>query len=134
MHYGSQVTNPCSAFNYGEVEDYTINISGGTGITSSPLNGLQDVATNKPASIIVAPNPVSSATAQTIYHLMDNGSTVIKVIGLDGRVLKTIQLGNQTAGEHVYNLGLTKIAAGNYILILEQNAKIIARNPFVITR
>ena len=28
MHYGGQVTNPCSAFNYGEVEDYTINISG----------------------------------------------------------------------------------------------------------
>jgi len=134
MHYGSQVTNPCSAFNYGEVEDYTINISGGTGITSSPLNGLQDVATNKLASIIVAPNPVSTANAQTIYHLMENGSTVMKVIGLDGRVLKTIQLGNQTAGEHIYNLGLTKIAEGNYILILEQNAKIIARNPFVITR
>jgi hypothetical protein len=46
MHYGGQITNPCTAFNYGEVEDYTVNISGGSGFTSSGLNSLQDV-TNK---------------------------------------------------------------------------------------
>jgi len=58
----------------------------------------------------------------------------MKVIDLDGRILKTVQLSNQTTGEHVYDLGLNKISSGNYILILEQNAKIVARNPFVITR
>jgi hypothetical protein len=68
------------------------------------------------------------------YRLTDNGNTVMKVIDLDGRILRTIQLGNQTTGEHVYNLGLNKISSGNYILILEQNAKIVARNPFVIAR
>jgi hypothetical protein len=133
MHYGGQITNPCSAFNYGEVEDYTINISGGSGFTSSPLNGLQD-ATNKLPFIMVAPNPVIGFNALTNYRVANNGNTVMKVIDLDGRILKTIQLGNQTAGEHVYNLGLNKISSGNYILILEQNAKIVARNPFVITR
>ena len=86
------------------------------------------------AGIVVAPNQVPTSNAQTIYRLEDNGNTVIKVIDLDGRILKAIQLGNQTAGEHIHNLGLNKIAAGNYILILEQNAKIVARNPFVITR
>ena len=134
MHYGSQITNPCTTFNYGEVEDYTINISGGTGITPSTLNGPQDVTTNKLASIIIAPNPIASSNAQTIYRLADNGNTVMKVIDLDGRILKTIQLGTQIAGEHVYNIGLDKIATGNYILILEQKAKIIARTSFVVTR
>jgi hypothetical protein len=133
MHYGSQVTNPCSAFNYGEVEDYTINISGGSGFTSSGLNSLQDV-TNKLPAIVVAPNPVRGFNAVTNYRLADNGNTVMKVIDLDGRILKTIELGNQAAGEHVYNLGLNKMSSGNYILVLEQNAKIVARNPFVITR
>ena len=133
MHYGSQVTDPCSAFNYGEVEDYTVNISGGSGFTTS-LNGLQDATTNKLASIIVAPNPVIGSNVLTNYRLADNGNTVMKVIDLDGRILRTIQLGNQTAGEHIYNLVLNKISSGNYILILEQNAKIVARNPFVITR
>ena len=133
MHYGSQVTNPCSIFNYGEVEDYTINISGGTGFTSSTLNGLQDV-TNKLPGIIVAPNPVIGSSALTNYRLADNGNTIMKVIDLDGRILQTVQLGNQTAGEHVYTLGLNKISSGNYILVLEQNAKIVARNSFVITR
>ncbi len=74
------------------------------------------------------------SNALTSYRLADNGSTVMKVIDLDGRILKTVQLGNQTAGEHVYDLGLNRISSGNYILILEQNAKIVARNPFVITR
>jgi len=133
MHYGGQITNPCSTFNYGEVEDYTINISGGSGFTSSSLNGLQD-APHKLPFIMVAPNPVIGFNALTNYRVADNGNTVMKVIDLDGRILKTIQLGNQTAGEHVYNLGLNKISSGNYILILEQNAKIVARNPFVITR
>jgi Zn-dependent metalloprotease len=133
MHYGGQITNPCTAFNYGEVEDYTVNISGGSGFTSSGLNSLQDV-TNKLPAIIVAPNPVRGLNATTNYRLADNGNTVMKVIDLDGRILKTIELGNQTAGEHVYSLGLNKISSGNYILILEQNAKIVARNPFVITR
>jgi len=127
------VTNPCSVFNYGEVEDYTVNISGGTGFTSSTLSGLQDV-TNKLPAIVVAPNPVIGASALTNYRLADNGNTVMKVIDLNGRILQTVQLGNQTAGEHVYTLGLNKISSGNYILVLEQNAKIVARNPFVIAR
>ena len=88
MHYGSQVTNPCSAFNYGEVEDYTINISGGSGFTSSGLNSLQDV-TNKLPAIVVAPNPVRGFNAVTNYRLADNGNTVMKVIDLDRRILKT---------------------------------------------
>ena len=133
MHYGSQVTDPCSAFNYGEVEDYTVNISGGSGFTTS-LNGLQDATANKLASIIVAPNPVIGSNVLTNYRLAHNGNAVMKVIDLDGRILRTIQLGNQTAGEHIYNLVLNKISSGNYILILEQNAKIVARNPFVIAR
>jgi len=133
MHYGSQVTNPCSVFNYGEVEDYTINISGGSGFTSSSLNGL-DATTNKLPAIVVAPNPVVGLNALTNYRLAENGNTVMKVIDLDGRILQTVQLGNQLAGEHVYTLGLNKISSGNYILILEQNAKIVARNSFVITR
>jgi hypothetical protein len=114
MHYGSQVTNPCLAFNYGEVEDYTINISGGSGFTSSSLNSSQDV-TNKLPAITVAPNPVRGFNALTSYRLADNGNTVMKVIDLDGRILKTVQLGNQTAGEHVYDLGLNRISSGNYI-------------------
>jgi hypothetical protein len=59
----------------------------------------------------------------------------LKVIDLSGRTMQTILLGNQSAGMHTYNLSnLSKLASGNYIIVLEQNARIIARNPFVITR
>jgi len=135
MHYGTQITNPCTIFDYGEVEDYTINISGGSGFASAATSS-KDVATaNKIASMVVAPNPVKGPNATVIYHLANNGSTAMKVVDLSGRTVQTIQLGNQNAGVHTYNLaGLNKISSGSYILVLEQNTKVIARNPFVITR
>lgn len=132
MHYGSQVTNPCSTFNYGEVEDYTINISGGSGFTtlSSPSTDADQIA-----SIIIAPNPVSGSNAMVNYHLPASGSAMLRVVDLSGRTLQTVELGNQASGAHTYTLQqLDKISLGNYVLLLEQNSKIVARNPFVIAR
>jgi hypothetical protein len=132
MHYGSQVTNPCSTLNYGEVEDYTVNISGGSGFTtlSSPSSDVDQIA-----SIIIAPNPVSGSNAMVNYHLPSGGIAILKVVDLSGRTLQTIELGNQASGTHTYTLEqLAKISLGNYVLVLEQNSKIVARNPFVIAR
>jgi hypothetical protein len=132
MNYGSQVTNPCSTLNYGEVEDYTINILGGSGFTtlSSPSTDADQIA-----SIIIAPNPISGSDAMVNYSLPASGIATLKVVDLSGRTLQTIQLGNQASGAHTYTLQqLEKISLGNYVLVLEQNSKIVARNRFVIAR
>lgn len=134
MHYGSQVTNPCSTFDYGEVEDYTINISGGSGF-AAVASASQNATANKIANILVTPNPVIRNNATVTYNLANNGVAALKVVDLSGRTMQTIQLGNQSAGTHTYSLNsLNKLASGNYIIVLEQNARIVACNPFVITR
>ena len=131
MHYGSQVTNPCATFDYGEVEDYTLNISGGSGFTT--LNSQN--ATTSLANLVIGPNPVSTSFATVNYNLAGTGISALKVVDLSGRVLQVVPLGNQSAGPHSYNLaGLDRISAGNYILILEQNNAIIARNHFAVTK
>jgi len=131
MHYGSQVTNPCATFDYDEVEDYTLNISGGSGFTT--LNSQN--ATTSLANLVIGPNPVSTSFATVNYNLAGTGISALKVVDLSGRVLQVVPLGNQSAGPHSYNLaGLDRISAGNYILILEQNNAIIARNHFAVTK
>jgi Zn-dependent metalloprotease len=134
MHYGSQITNPCSTFDYGEVEDYTINISGGTFTVGAPADpgfagGLQG------AGIAMRPNPVAGSNATITYNLAQDGATAIRVMDLAGRTLQTVQLGNQPAGTHTYNPNnLGRLPAGNYLIVLEQNAAVIARSRFVIAR
>jgi Zn-dependent metalloprotease len=134
MHYGSQVTNPCSTFDYGEVEDYTINISGGSGFAAmAPAS--QNATATRTVNLLVTPNPVTRGSATVTYNLANNGAAALKVFDLSGRTMQTIQLGNQSTGTHTYNLSsLSRLASGNYIIVLEQNARVIARNPFVITR
>ena len=84
---------------------------------------------------MVAPEPATGLGATIYYRLSASGVTAMRIIDLDGRILQTIQLGSQPAGEHNYRFGmLSKIALGNYILVLEQNSKVVARSPFVIAR
>lgn len=39
MHYNTLINNPCAKFDNGEVEDYTINISGGSAIAQAAVPG-----------------------------------------------------------------------------------------------
>ena len=136
MHYGSSSTNPCATLDYGEVEDYTVNISGGTGLNSIAGISAEDAAIkNANATVTVAPNPVVSTNATVQYHLANGGTTSLRIIDLSGRNLQTIQLGNQNTGEHNYALrNLANLTSGTYMIVLEQKGAIIARNRFVVSR
>jgi hypothetical protein len=136
MHYGSSSTNPCATLDYGEVEDYTVNISGGTGAPAINNNEDQKNITAE-SSLSIVPNPISSASNATAnYNLAKEGNTNLRVIDLTGRTLYSQNLGIQSAGQHNYLLyNITgKLHSGYYIVVLEQNNEIVARNRFVVTK
>lgn len=133
MHYGSQVSNPCSAFDYGEVEDYTVNISGGTIVPTSVTQGFAGGSIS--AGLVVRPNLIAGGNATVSYSLPQDGKTSLRLVDITGRTVQSVQLGVQNAGVHTHNLGgLSKLAAGNYVLVLEQNESAVARSRFSVAK
>lgn len=128
MHYGSYITDPCATFDFGEVEDYTVNISGGS---FSGFSSPKEETTN---SILISPNPVSGASANLSYKIVKDGNIQVKVLNMNGQVLQNIDLGRQFAGSHNYMLNsLNKLASGTYMIVMEQDNQVVNRTRFVVT-
>ncbi len=137
MHYGSYSTNPCGVLDYGDVQDYSVNISGGSGsvITENLITQADNKASLNLLSIV--PNPVSgSASAKAFYKLSNAGNAILKVVSLDGKTVAVQNLGLQTPGEHNFTLTniTSKLHAGYYIIVIEQNNEVIARNRFIVAK
>lgn len=136
MQYGSALSDPCTVFTYGEVEDYSGIISGGSGLESNSITSADALgAVNSNTQISVVPNPVKGSSATVNYSTISNGAVTLKVIDLSGRILQTVDLGMQQSGKHSYSLsGLDKLTAGNYFIEMEVNNMMIGRNRFVIMK
>ena len=132
MNYGSSSTNPCATLTYGDVHDYTVTISGGTGLQPAGF-----AAAGQPihptADISVYPNPVNTATATVNYSIPSEGSVSMNLVDMYGRVLQSINLGNQSEGAHHYWLNtLDQLKSGHYFIVLYHNNLLAGRNRVVV--
>lgn len=135
MQFSTALNDPCAVFSYGEVEDYSGMISGGTGLQSNNIASADELGAKGNAIVSVVPNPVKGNTATVNYFTETAGVVVVKVFDLSGRMLQAVSLGNQQSGNHTYILNnLDKLTAGNYIIEVEVNDMMIARNRFVIMK
>jgi Zn-dependent metalloprotease len=112
----------CSTLSYGEVEDYTISVTGGAALTSNA------VATNSSSSsatlgsdaleasqVGVFPNPASDVLRVT---LPNNASAVsVQVADMQGRTVKGAQFDGKGA------LNVARLASGMYLLSVSDGQK-----------
>lgn len=129
MSYGSSIVKPCDSVKYGEVEDYTVNIVNAKAF--APIASVQNEAEN---SLTISANPVTGPNAAIQYNLATDGKTAIRLIDLNGRFLFNANLGFQKAGLHSYNLSFPNVASGNYLIILEQNNKMLERKHIIVSK
>ncbi len=107
MKYGAAAT-PCETFDYGEVEDYTVNITTAAQFATS-FSSAKRLGNSKTSPVVIYPNPASSNVSVKINEGVQSSS--ISILNLQGAVLKTIP-----KCEKVQNIDISNLNSGCYIL------------------
>ncbi len=99
--------DPCGIIEYGEIEDYYINISG-----SNQQFSLEE---NKPTtSLHLYPNPTRDAL-QVVFEANSDKTDVLRIFNAQG-MLQLEQAFEVTKGQNQLMLGVSDLAAGVYFL------------------
>jgi hypothetical protein len=86
---------------------------------------------NKAVELNVMPNPIKGKVAFISFRVPETGKSRIRIVDLNGRTVQILELGNQKSGSHRYNL-TNDVSNGLYIIVLEQNNKVIARKKILV--
>jgi hypothetical protein len=128
MQYGCYGASSCSNFNYGEVEDYTINIGTGARLaegTNGQAEGSEEAEAEARTSEIdhdglelmaLYPNPVRDQLTATFTSLR-SGSLRVEVMTMDGKIVKSAG-GQANERDNEYHLNVSELSAGTYLLKL----------------
>lgn len=100
---------PTGSVSAGYTVDYTIGLSGITGV-NNPVSALENIT--------IYPDPV--ADKLTIFHPRVNSSTSAQVLTMDGRL---VAVGSLMMGDTVTTLDAKSLAKGLYILVVESQGK-----------
>jgi Zn-dependent metalloprotease len=120
MHYNTGVTDPCATFDFGEVEDYTVVISGGSGVSSNTNDLISGVS--------VSPNPVISSVARLNYTLAKAGNITFTLTDANGVQKGVYKAGNQNQGSNTYVLNnLSSLHNGYYYIAVQQDGMVIGK-------
>jgi bacillolysin len=118
MKYNSSQT-ACETFSYGEVEDYTVVITGTASTKSEEPIDATEIGNEAPTSLTVFPNPTNNTLNVTLNNEAVNGT--VKIYSLAGSLVKSVSMSN---GKKQINV--SDLPAGVYIISVDD-----PKEPFV---
>lgn len=131
-YYGGE--GPCGTISYGEVEDYSVNISAPAAIALNNA-AITTLPNEEKLVVTISPNPVRSSEALVSYTTTHDGNVAIKMVDVYGRYVQMNNVGFQKAGNYTYRLErLNAIAPGNYFVVVEQNNAQSGKAKLLIAR
>lgn len=93
----------------------------------NPISTGVSQVTNKVVSALVYPNP-AKGNAMVTAEIANAGNVSITLTNTLGQVVKTFDLGNTGAGKLSYNMDITDVKAGFYIVTINaDNAKAVSK-------
>jgi Zn-dependent metalloprotease len=125
MHYNTAIKDPCATFDFGEVEDYTVNISGGSGLSSNTGELISGIS--------VSPNPVISSVVKLNYALARAGNITFTLTDANGVQKGVYMAGNQNQGANTYQLNnLSSLHNGYYYIAVQQDGRVIGKMNLLV--
>lgn len=108
MKYNAAPT-ACETFSYGEVEDYTVNVTANSSKQITDNNPIaQQIGDEGGSSIEVFPNPAKSTIGLNVRSV--NGAVMVRIYDMRGAIVKEVLYENNT------EINISKLPAGTYII------------------
>ena len=115
MKYNA-ASSPCETFSYGEVEDYTVNITASKNSLSSSMYA--EILSHENPSFNIYPNPANDFVN---INLPDNSGNVhVTIYNMTGTVVRNISITNNSN-----KINVSDIASGVYTVVINDGNKIV---------
>jgi len=97
------------------------------------LPGIPQVENNSSTlNVKIYPNPVLD-NSKVDFELGYNSEVTLNILSIDGKMVKSENLGSLSTGKHVYNLNASDLSVGNYIVNIVTDQEIV-NSKFTVSR